>query len=160
MARGLSKNPGGSDPPFIRIKSGIVFITWCEHCYMFPFPQSRYPVPDLAAWTHTCGPTLTSDACIACRYQETIWHCSTPVPPSLEGLVSALEVRVWLPAIKIIYIFVAICFLVGGGVVVAKVLALYAFDRSYRPPSQDKARFTYICCQTLQMIHFFVSCTF
>ena len=30
-----------------------------------------------------------------------------------------------------------------GGVVVAKMLALYAFARSYTPPSQDKAGFTY-----------------
>ena len=35
------------------------------------------------------------------------------------------------------------CFLGGGGVLVAKMLALYAFDRSYTPPSQDKAGFTY-----------------
>ena len=31
----------------------------------------------------------------------------------------------------------------GGGVVVAKKLALYEFDRSYTPPSQDKAGFAY-----------------
>ena len=37
---------------------------------------------------------------------------------------------------------IATYFLGGGGVVVAKILALYAFDRSYTPPSQDKAGFT------------------
>ena len=35
-------------------------------------------------------------------------------------------------------------FLGGGGVVVANILALYAFDRSYTPPSKDKAGFTHI----------------
>ena len=39
---------------------------------------------------------------------------------------------------------IATCFLGGGGVVVANILALYAFDRSYTPPSQDKAGFTYV----------------
>ena len=38
---------------------------------------------------------------------------------------------------------IATCFLGGGGVVVANILALYAFDRSYTPLSQDKAGFTY-----------------
>ena len=37
---------------------------------------------------------------------------------------------------------IATCFLGGGGVVVAKMLALYAFDKSYTPPSQDKAGFS------------------
>ena len=39
---------------------------------------------------------------------------------------------------------IATCFLGGGGVAVAHILALYAFDRSYTPPSQDKAGFTYV----------------
>ena len=37
---------------------------------------------------------------------------------------------------------IATCVLGGGGVLVATILALYAFDRSYTPPSQDKAGFT------------------
>ena len=35
------------------------------------------------------------------------------------------------------------CFLGGGGVAVATILPLYAFDRSYTQPSQDKAGFRY-----------------
>ena len=41
------------------------------------------------------------------------------------------------------YLTIGTCFLGGGGVLVAKILALYAFDRSYTPPSQNKAGFTY-----------------
>ena len=50
---------------------------------------------------------------------------------------------------------IATCFLGGGGVVVAKNLALYAFDRSYTPPSQDKAEFTYpahVCENTAECV--------
>jgi hypothetical protein len=37
---------------------------------------------------------------------------------------------------------IATSFLGGGGVVVATILPLCAFDKSYTPPSQDKAGFT------------------
>ena len=59
------------------------------------------------------------------------------------------RVQIWRKAchsVVILYtshdVSIATCFLGGNRAVVAKNLALCAFDRSYTPPSQDKAGFT------------------